>query len=196
MKRYQVIGVCLAVGFIAGYIAAPSAESKELQKAKPVSTVPENPDVKSVIYSACFSSNDYCRQAANRAAEVISKTSNSNSDVETKITQFMNEDEGMDVAARLADASVFTFNEMNETKRYIHTKLNKLNTYIGNGKVVTITLYNGKHNHGYMIVESYTNFLARIKHEQLAAKTEQDAKQQRYQAAVKESVDGLKKLGL
>jgi hypothetical protein len=194
MQRYQVIGICLAVGFVAGYIAAPSTEAKETQKAKPVSTVPENPDVKSVVYSACFSGHEYCRWAANRAAEVISKTSNL--DVETKITQFMNEDEGMDVAARLADASVFTFNEMNETKRYIHTKLNKLNTYIGNGQVVTITLYNGEHNHGYMIVESYTNFLARIKNEQLTAKAEQDAKQQRYQAAVKESVDGLKKLGL
>lgn len=29
MKRYQVIGICLAIGFIAGYASAPSTDKKE-----------------------------------------------------------------------------------------------------------------------------------------------------------------------
>jgi len=44
MKRYQVIGICLAIGFIAGYIAKPSS-SKELElKVVPVPKVEPTTD--------------------------------------------------------------------------------------------------------------------------------------------------------
>ena len=36
MKRYQVIGGCLAIGFILGYIAAPSADKPKTETKPPV----------------------------------------------------------------------------------------------------------------------------------------------------------------
>jgi gas vesicle protein len=191
-----IIGVIIAVGAINLFDGPQHATVSDKQKEIKISTSINKKEQTALLQFSCFHKNvdkSFCYNKSHQIAELVSKTKSA--DIKTTVQHFTN-DEASDIAARLLDASAFNPEDMTSIKKYLHSKTYGLNTYFGDGKVITITLYNGDYGRGFMRIESYDEFFHRVKKDQANAEAEVLASKRRYETAIKESVNGLKKYGI